>query len=48
MVLLHPHAQEIAKRLDGFKGRLEVVEGRFGQDNIESVCQAVAQAFARG
>jgi len=47
-VLLHPHAQEIAKRLDGFKGRLEVVEGRFGQDNIESVCQAVAQAFARG
>jgi len=48
MVLLHPHAEDIAKRLDGFKGRLEPVQERFGGEDMEAVCQAVSTAFRRG
>ncbi len=48
LVLLHPHADQIAKQLDGFKGRLELVRERFGGDDMEAVCQAVSIAFRKG
>jgi hypothetical protein len=47
LALIHPHAAEVVKRLEGFRGRMRPVEGRFGGDDLEQVCESVIQGFTR-
>lgn len=47
LVLLHPSGKEVAKRLSGFRGRLDVLEMRFGEGNVLAAPQAIWNALAQ-
>ena len=46
MVLLHPSAKDVAARLSGFKGRLEIVESKFGEGDLMVAPQMLWNAVA--
>lgn len=45
LVILHPHKDQVEPRLAGFRGRLGVLEKRFGPDGIEDTCGQLASSF---
>jgi len=47
MVLLHPHAKDVSSRLSGFRGRLDLLQTKFGEGDLASAPQALWNAVAR-
>jgi len=48
LVIVHPRAQEVAKRLEGFKGIIRPIEAHFGRDRYQAVNTTVGNALRGG